>query len=60
MKRTDISENFYTKDRTSTKGKKKSFIQENDTLVRKKKIAFKNYIKNLQEEDDSFYSEYDD
>jgi ribosomal 30S subunit maturation factor RimM len=58
MKRSDISDNFYTKDRSSSKGKKKSYVKENDCLARKKKIAFKNYVKNLHEDEDeenSFY-----
>jgi hypothetical protein len=57
MKRSDIDENFYQKNRTSTKGNKKNHLNENDTFERKKKLAFKNYVKDLRshEDDDEYY-----
>ena len=61
MKRTDIDEIFFQKDRTSSKGKKKNNLKESDTFERKKKIAFKNYMKDLRhtshhdDEDDEYF-----
>lgn len=54
MKRTDIDDNFYQKDRNSSKGKKKTFLKESDTFDRKRKVHFKNFLKNqyLDDEDD--------
>ena len=52
MKRTDINDNFVTKDRKSSKGTKKNFLNEHDGLDRKRKLHFKNYVKNSQFEDD--------
>jgi hypothetical protein len=55
MKRTDINDEFfYQKDRKSSKGKKKNFLNESDAFERKKKIHFKNFVKNARQ------SEYDD
>lgn len=52
MKRTDIDDTFYQKDRSSSKGKKKNHLNENDGFERKKKLAFKNYMKDLRHHDD--------
>ena len=46
MKRTDIDDNFYQKDRNSSKGTKKNFLNESDKVERKRKIAFKKFLKN--------------
>jgi hypothetical protein len=58
MKRNDIDETFYQKDRNSSKGKKKNQLKESDSFERKKKIAFKNYVKDLrqvEEDGDEYY-----
>lgn len=46
MKRTDIDDNYYTKDRNSSKGQKKTFLKEDDKFERKKKVKFKNFARN--------------
>lgn len=58
MKRSDINDDFYQKDRNSSKGKKKNVIREGDSFDRKKKIAFKNYVKDLRQVDDNEDDEY--
>jgi hypothetical protein len=59
MKRTDISDDFYQKDRNSSKGQKKNVLKESDTFERKKRLNFKNYFKEQRQldtdEEDGFY-----
>ena len=60
MKISDIDNNFYQKERNSSKGKKKTYLKENDGLDRKRKIQFKNFMKSKYEITDIEDDEDDD
>jgi hypothetical protein len=60
MKRSDIDDNFYQKDKRSSKGQKKTHLKEGDSLERKRKLQFKNFVRNLQDADRAEEDEEDD